>query len=89
MHANLKILRKVRKNLGGCTTVRPWVLETLVLWYFCTGVGAGGAEGASAAAGTEVSVAAAAATPTAAAAATAAEAAEAAEAAAAAGLEHK
>ena len=29
MHANLKILRKVRKILHGRTTVRPWHLETL------------------------------------------------------------
>ena len=44
-HANLKILRKVRKNLRGRTTARPHILETLSwltfsvlgnekLWYF-------------------------------------------------------
>ena len=29
MHANLKILRKVKKNLRGRTTARPHVLESL------------------------------------------------------------
>ena len=37
MHANLKILRHVRKNLSGRTTVWPWLLETLVTggWSCC------------------------------------------------------
>ena len=29
-HANLKILRKVRKNLRGRTTAQPHILETLI-----------------------------------------------------------
>ena len=32
-HANLKILRKVKKNLRGRTTARPHILETLLVLF--------------------------------------------------------